>query len=345
VSGPAGSLPALQVHPTRRCNLRCPHCYSDSGPDVAERLGEGLLLRVLADAAALGYRVVSVSGGEPLLYEPLPRVLRAAHPEGLATTVTSNGLLLDAARLERLAPHLDLLALSLDGPPESHGEMRGAAGAFEGLLRRLEGVRASGVPFGFIFTLTLHNVHELDWAARFALEQGASLLQVHPLEPVGRAGRTLAGAVPDGEELAAAVIEVARLREELGERLAFQLDVASQAALARQPERVFACAEETCSQATFAGALAPLVLETDGTLAPLQHGFPRAWCLGNVKQAPLRALAESFARDRLRAFCELCSGLRDELLGRPAEPLFNWYVEVRRAAEQTGPRRALPAAV
>ena len=28
----------LQVHPTRRCNLRCLHCYSESGPDRRDEL-------------------------------------------------------------------------------------------------------------------------------------------------------------------------------------------------------------------------------------------------------------------------------------------------------------------
>ncbi len=337
MSGPAGSLPALQVHPTRRCNLRCLHCYSDSGPDVADQLEEGLLLRVLADAADLGYRVVSVSGGEPLLYEPLPRILRAAHGHGLCTTVTSNGLLLDEAHLARLVPDADLLAISLDGSPESHAEMRAAPEAFERLLRRLEGVRASGLSFGFIFTLTWHNVHELDWVARFAVEQGARLLQVHPLEPVGRAARALAHSVPDGEEQAAALVEVARLRKQWDGRIELQLDVATQVALEAHPEKVFACIDETCGARSFAEALAPLVLETSGTVAPLQYGFPRPWCLGNVHQAPLRELAGTFARDRLRAFCEMCREVRDALLRRPGAPVMNWYVEVHDAARRTAP--------
>jgi len=33
---------------------------------------------------------------------------------------------------------------------------------------------------GFIFTLTFHNVHELEWVAQFAVEQGAKLLNSIP---------------------------------------------------------------------------------------------------------------------------------------------------------------------
>ena len=79
MSGPAGSLPALQIHPTRRCNLKCLHCYSESGPSVREALDVELVLGVIRDAAELGFKVLAVSGGEPLMYAPLPRLLRAAH--------------------------------------------------------------------------------------------------------------------------------------------------------------------------------------------------------------------------------------------------------------------------
>ena len=45
--------------------------------------------------------------------------------------------------------------------------------------------------------------------AQFAREQGARLLQVHPLEEEGRAGSELHGAAPDELEIAHAFIEVA----------------------------------------------------------------------------------------------------------------------------------------
>ena len=125
------------------------------------------------------------------MYPALGELLRAAHTAGLATTVTTNGMLLDRRRLDILEADCDLVAISLDGVPDSHDFMRNSPRAFDKMCARLQGLRACGIPFGFIFTLTFHNVHELDWVAQFAVAQGASLLQLHPLEPVGRATRTL----------------------------------------------------------------------------------------------------------------------------------------------------------
>jgi len=232
----AGQHGILQIHPTRRCNLSCLHCYSDSGPTQREELSPDLLGVVIDDAAELGYRTLSVSGGEPLMYRPLPEVLAHARGRGLRTLVTTNGTLSDRRRLGPLAAHIDLLAISLDGPPAEHDLMRAMPGAFASLLRRLEAVRATGMTFGFLFTLTQHNVHQLEWAVDFAIEQGAAMLQIHPLDATGR-GASLASSMPDRYECAVAVLEVARLRQSAGDRLYIHLDLAIRPALAAHAKR------------------------------------------------------------------------------------------------------------
>ena len=217
--GPTGDCSrVLQIHPTRRCNLRCVHCYSSSSPEEDETIPLEILQDALTDASAEGYNVAGFSGGEPLLYRQLAAALEHAHRCGMFTTVTSNGMLLDDRRLEMLRGNADLLAISLDGTPESHNRMRASERAFEGMRARLEGVRRSGIPFGFIFTLTQYNLHELSWVAEFALGEGAQLLQVHPLEGAGRAARRLPGAQPDETESAYAFLEVCRVQAQAGDR-------------------------------------------------------------------------------------------------------------------------------
>ena len=50
--------------------------------------------QAIAAACNEGYTVVSVSGGEPLMYRPLAELLEQAHACGALTTVTTNGMLL-----------------------------------------------------------------------------------------------------------------------------------------------------------------------------------------------------------------------------------------------------------
>ena len=55
MTGAPAPRPYLQVHPSRRCNLRCRHCYSSSGPEQTGALPVELLADVVRDAAELGY--------------------------------------------------------------------------------------------------------------------------------------------------------------------------------------------------------------------------------------------------------------------------------------------------
>ena len=142
-------------------------------------LDVALLFNAISDAAALGYEWISFSGGEPLLYRHLPELLRHTKALGLHTALATNGMLLNARHLDPIAPFIDLVAISIDGVPDSHNHIRAHDHAFEHMASHLGNLRERGMNFGFIFTLTQHNLHELQWVADFALEQGAKLLQIH----------------------------------------------------------------------------------------------------------------------------------------------------------------------
>ncbi len=337
---PTGRSRIVQIHPTRACNLRCRHCYSSSGPEERGQLPPALLRTLLADAAIEGYDVAGFSGGEPLLYRPLPELLEYAHDLGMRTTVTTNGMLLDERRLEALAGRVDVLAISLDGTPESHVRMRGDVRAFSTLESRLDGVRASRIPFGFIFTLTMHNLHELDWVADFAVAQGASLLQIHPLEVTGRAVSTLPNARPDGREGAYAYVLARALEERLDGRIKVQLDLASRETIAERPACVFAEGPTSCAATIgqpLSDLVSPLVVEADGTVVPLEYGISRSLALGSLFEDRLPRLAERWRRETLPTFRHVCRSAYQGVIEREDVPLANWYEAVREASVALAP--------
>ena len=334
--------PIIQVHPTRRCNLRCLHCYSWSAPEERDQLSVETLENVLEDAAGLGYRVASFSGGEPVLYRDLGRLLARAKSFGFRTTVTSNGMLLDDQHMAMLAGRTDVLAISLDGVPESHNRMRVSDDAFERMQANLERVRQSGITFGFIFTLTQYNVNEVDWIAQFAVEAGARLLQIHPLEEVGRASERLTGARPDEMESAFAFLVAERLRQMYGDRLFVQLDIFHRDLVKRFPSRFYA--DDSWSEsAPLADLVTPLVVEADGNVGPLGYGFSRRFGLGSIAQARLKDLAPLWIRERYPAFRQLCREVYADAC-RPSElPFLNWYEMMGARSTEENPLSAAAA--
>jgi MoaA/NifB/PqqE/SkfB family radical SAM enzyme len=334
----------LQVHPTRRCNLTCVHCYSDSGPQARDEIPLPVLADLIVDAASLGYEVLAVSGGEPFMYPHLPEFLGQAKAAGMRCVLTSNGILVGPRRLGALAGRLDLLVLSLDGPPPEHDRMRARDGAYDAMARRLGSIREAGIPFGFLFTLTQYNVHHLEWAAEFAAANGASLLQVHPLEPSGR-GRLMRDAVPDTIEASFALLEVARLRRAFGDTLRFQIDLAPTGTFTGLVHAQVAT-DRAGPTGGLSEVLSPLVVEPDGCCVPLVYGFPRRYALGNLNEDRLSRLAESWMAGVLPALRDLGRAVAEQL-GEPGAPaVVNGYELLARAAlvpAEAGEEHAAPS--
>lgn len=319
----------FQIHPTLRCNLRCLHCYSTSGPEARDQLDEQMLAGAIVQAREEGFNVLGVSGGEPLLYSKLASILERARAVGMLTTVTSNGMLLDQRRLELLEGRVDLLAISLDGVRASHDWMRAAPGAFDRMVSHLAGVRATGIPFGFIFTLTRENVHELEPVAAFALEQGARLLQIHPLEQLGRARDGQAGESPDRSTASRAYVEATRIQQLTGSRLHVQVDLIHTGTYRCNAEEFVAEAVHIDSvdpeSEPLASLVSPLVLEADGTLVPIEYGFARRYALGSLFDGSLGDLAREWKRYIYPSFQDVRRGAMARATA-PDAPIFaNFY--------------------
>lgn len=91
VAGRTEPLAFLWLEITGRCQLRCEHCYAESGPEGTHgTMTAEDWRRVLDEAAVLGVRDVQLIGGEPTLHPELPRLVRHALALGLGVEVYSN---------------------------------------------------------------------------------------------------------------------------------------------------------------------------------------------------------------------------------------------------------------
>jgi Fe-coproporphyrin III synthase len=324
-SGPARRS-ILQIHPSLRCNLSCTHCYSRSGPLEHMELNTVTVCQVVSDAAVMGYQVVSVSGGEPLLYAGLDEVLAHAKSLGLRTTVTTNGFFTKQERLNRLRELVDVLAISLDGPPKIHNEIRGSAHAFRRLEAGLDNLRKAGIPFGFIHTLTQRNWEHLLWVAEFAAENKALLLQIHPLELTGRASSQMIDNVPEDDVLAKVYILAFALMAKYGDIMKVQLDLLYRDHLREEPDLVYAGEPEGWPDQTApVQSLGLLVLEPDGTIVPVSYGFSRRYKVCNVKEQRLADAWPNYLVNNYPAFRALCRQVWNELSALDAPILSNWH--------------------
>ena len=102
VASRALSLERISIEVTNRCAKACWFCYNHSDPDGGTGWTPEDLLAFVNDCAANGIKAVSFGGGEPLQYDGLFDVLAELRGK-LFRSLTTNGLLLTPAMLDRLA--------------------------------------------------------------------------------------------------------------------------------------------------------------------------------------------------------------------------------------------------
>lgn len=155
--------PVVILNLTRRCNLKCIHCYAGSGETAAQdELSTVELLRVLDDLAEFGCPVVLFSGGEPLLHPDIVMLAQHAVASGMRAVISSNGTLITPEKAAELASAgLSYIGISLDGSRETHDEFRAVKGAFDMALNGLRNAREAGIKTGVRFTMTKRNIDDI----------------------------------------------------------------------------------------------------------------------------------------------------------------------------------------
>jgi radical SAM protein with 4Fe4S-binding SPASM domain len=177
--------PPLEVHlaVTSRCGAGCKSCYLDAKPDGAEPPREELdaLLDAMHDA---GVFTVAFGGGEPTTRDDLAELARAARSRGITPVVTTSGLGLSDARLDRLRA-FEQVNVSYDGPGGTYEEVRGFDGAGPA-ERAIERLAKANVRVGVNVVLTRASFPALRETLLRARSLGAREAQLLRYKPAGR---------------------------------------------------------------------------------------------------------------------------------------------------------------
>ncbi len=181
--------PVVAYNCTRRCNLRCLHCYSASDSGCGEReMTTDQAKQFLGQLKEAGTPVCLFSGGEPLLRPDLVELLEEARRIGLPTVISTNGTQIDAATAHRLHDvSLRYVGVSLDGQEPFHDKFRQVQGSFQAALRGIEHCRKAGLRTGLRFTITQANADQVPAVFDIARQIGVRRMCFYHLVRTGRA--------------------------------------------------------------------------------------------------------------------------------------------------------------
>jgi len=177
---------------TEHCNLACPHCYVSATREPRDELTTPECLHLIDTMAELGTQYLAWTGGEPLLRDDLDELIRHATDRGIASSITTNGVLLDERRAASLAAAgTSAIQISLDGStPERNRAMRGAtARQFAAILDGIGACQANDIQVHLAMILSGHNLDDVDPFLDLARRHHVSSVRFCGFVPWGHARR------------------------------------------------------------------------------------------------------------------------------------------------------------
>jgi hypothetical protein len=260
---------------------------------------------------------------EPLRYAGLSALCREAHRHEMLTSMITRETALTASQLAWLRFSIDLLGVEIERKGAGRNRQKSAPVAVDTTGQRLAVIRDAGIPFAIVFSLTSASLADLGWVAEFAAAQGAAMLHLKPSAELA------------GESMAAAWRKVECLCERYRGKLVIHFNAVNRYNLPAQPGDLASWKRDLEREARYLGEIvSPLVIEHDGTVAPLSYGFPRRYAFGSLREERLTTMTKRWIESQAGAFCEIYGAVLHR--ARSADRTFgDWYLMLSLEAQRS----------
>ncbi len=185
-SGPV--KPVVIWNLTRRCNLKCRHCYTVSA-DVKfpGELSEEQAFDTLEDLGQFRVPAIILSGGEPLDSPYLFPLAKRARELTRVLALSTNGTKIYDETADQVAEiGFDYVGISIDGIGETNDWFRGVDGAFDAAVRGVRELKKRDVRVGLRFCLTEGTQHHLPDLLKLCDDEGVDKFYLSHLVYAGR---------------------------------------------------------------------------------------------------------------------------------------------------------------
>lgn len=154
---------------TRRCNLRCIYCFGTYPERKHKDFSTSEIMTVIDDLASCGTKIVSISGGEPLIREDIGEIIAQVKKRNMLCLINTNGLLVEE-KLESLR-RLDTLCIGFDGK-EAENDLNRGKGSFKKILGGIKAAKSLNLPLHTVCVITKNNINSIDYIIHLAKEMG-----------------------------------------------------------------------------------------------------------------------------------------------------------------------------
>ncbi len=165
------------VELTRRCNLRCAHCYVNAPlSETSGELDAEALENLLAQIAEAGCLWLLLTGGEPLVRTDFPRLYAFAKNKGFLVTLFTNATLVtpDHAKLFRDMKPFKVEVTLYGATADTYERVTRVKGSFRKCIEGVERLASTGAPLCLKTVALSLNRHEAGAIEAMARRYGAT---------------------------------------------------------------------------------------------------------------------------------------------------------------------------
>lgn len=163
---------ACMLNITRRCNLKCIHCYQTNRAN--RELTTAQWKEVIGGLARAGVLMLVFSGGEPFVRKDFMELVRYARKKRFSITIKTNAVLINeksARALSRIAiSEMQISLYSLK--PEVHDRITQVKGSFRKLMDALHLLKKNEINISLSIPAMNINIDEIPEMVKFAKEEG-----------------------------------------------------------------------------------------------------------------------------------------------------------------------------
>jgi len=175
-----------------QCNLNCEYCYGGYGERKAYTdYTLAQLLGMIDELKRLGTTLLTMHGGESLMYPHIGEVLNYTKLKGFYIGFNTNGYMVP--RMIDQIKVVDTLCLSLDGREEHNDKLRGK-GCYNKVMKAMDACHEAGIPLVVSATLTKDTKDDMEFLAELAVEKNFrlqySILYNYESESIGEVEMT-----------------------------------------------------------------------------------------------------------------------------------------------------------
>lgn len=143
---------SLHLYLTNACNLRCPHCYMNSGLRTQSELSTEEVLDIISKFRQAGGTKIVLSGGEVLMRPDFSMIVNTCRSNGLTVEVLTNGTLWTKELIEEVVSSIDKIQISIDGYCEDENAKVRGAGSFNKAISTVELLSQYRIPIEIAVT-------------------------------------------------------------------------------------------------------------------------------------------------------------------------------------------------